>query len=52
MPARPGLPPGTHCVGHVLKVDIAFYEKLSFENERRFVNDFFELSANKNMVPS
>ena len=48
-----GGPPTRSCVlEHVLKVDIAFYEKLCFENMRHFVNDFFELSSNKSMVLS
>lgn len=48
-----GSPPTCSCVlKHVLKVDIAFYEKLCFENKKHFVNDFFELPSNKSMVLS
>lgn len=48
-----GGPPICSCVlKHVLKVDIAFYEKLCFENKKHFVNDFFELPSNKSMVLS
>lgn len=47
----PWQPPAyTYVLEHVLKVDIAFYEKLCFENKRHPVNDFFESSSNKSMV--